>query len=251
LPAGLRFFAFILFGWHVLLVELVSVLIANVVSFLSSGQTFPALISARMVWLVHDWCGLPLAYAAVLFPLRRALKNQLDLSLPRHCALFIGAAMASASVGALVGTFHLVGSGIVQAQQWATASAAWFTGDFIGIITLAPLLLVRGWLRLVQYMEQKTLENSPNLVTIASRTHADRNTAGAVILALVLVFGVPQYLHLDVQFPLVALLLLLPLIWVALNYGLRGAVLAVILLDSGVVMSVALFHQQQLALEYQ
>jgi diguanylate cyclase (GGDEF)-like protein len=251
LPAGLRFCAFILFGWPALAIELTSVFIANALSFMSSGRAIPELISAQTGWLLYDWFALPLTYAAVLFPFRRALGNRLDLALPKNSAIFIGAAIASASAGALVGGFYLVGSGIIQQAQWAQASVSWFTGDFIGIITLAPLLLVRGWPRLVQYMQRGQRNRSPVAVTGIAGNHEDRNTVGATLLALLLVFGVPAYLELNLQFPLIALVLLLPLVWVALSYGLRSAVLAVILLDSGVVLSVALLHQQQMALEFQ
>lgn len=251
LPAGLRFCAFILIGWPALLIELATVLIANVISFVSAGRTAPALFSAQTGWLFYDWCALPVAYAAVIFPFRRTLRDRLDLTLPNHTALFIGAALACAIVGAMVGSFYLVGSGIIAQAQWAQASVSWFTGDFIGIITLAPLLLVRGWPWLVNYMQAGQGDQSLASVPSDAHPHADRNTICAALLALLLVFGVPAYLSFDLQFPLLALLLLVPLVWVALSYGLPSAVLAVILLDSGVVLSVALLHQQKMALEFQ
>ena len=43
----------------------------------------------------------------------------------------------------------------------------------------------------------------------------------------------------------------MPLAWVALNYGLRSAVLAVLLLDSGLVLLIALFDQRDHSLQYQ
>ncbi|WP_210545651.1 diguanylate cyclase domain-containing protein [Rhodoferax sp. PAMC 29310] len=251
LPAGLRFCAFILIGWPALLIELATVLIANLISFVSSGRTAPELLSAQAGWLFYDWCALPLAYAAVIFPFRRTLRNRLDLTLPKHSALFIGAALASAIVGAMVGGFYLVGSGIIPQGQWAQASVSWFTGDFIGIITLAPLLLVRGWPWLVNYMQEGQQDNSLASIPGDANPYADRNTICAAFLALLIVFGVPAYLSFDLQFPLLALLLLVPLVWVALSYGLRSAVLAVILLDSGMVLAVALLNQQQMALEFQ
>ncbi len=251
LPAGLRFCAFILFGWPALLMELATVLIANAISFMSAGRTIPQLASAQAGWLLYDWCALPLAYAAVIFPFRQSLRSRLDLSLPRHSVMFIVMALAAASVGALVGSFYLVASGLIQHPQWGKAALSWFTGDFIGIITLAPLLLVRGWPWLVNYMQGGQPARSEAPPPSASHRHADRNTVGAAILALLVVFGVPNYLNMGLQFPLLALLLLVPLFWVALSYGLRSAVLAVVLLDSGVVLSVALLDQQQLALEFQ
>ncbi len=251
LPAGLRFCAFVLFGWPALLVELATVFIANMVSFLSAGQELPVLLSTRTAWLVYDWCALPLTYAAVLFPIRRLFKGRLDLALPRHSVFFVSAALVSAGLGAVTGTVYLIGSGIVVPTRWASATVAWFTGDFIGIVTLAPLLLMRGWPSLLRYMEKDHTHPSSPSATPIGGAHADRKVLGVSSSALLLVFGLPDFFHLNIQFPLVALFLLLPLVWVALNYGLRGAVLAVVLLDSGVVVAVAHLQQQALALDYQ
>lgn len=251
LPAGLRFFAFMLFGWPALVLELVVVFIANLTQFMLSGLPVPGLLPAQMGWLVYDWCALPLAYAMVLFPVRWRMRDGLDLALTRHSALFIGVAIAAAGFGAMIGTVHLVYAGVVEANQWAVASVSWFIGDFIGIITLAPLLLVRGWPQLAQYFQQRHWRSFPNSLPVAPGDRPDLVTVLVSTLSLALVFGVPYFLGLNLHFPLIALLLLFPLAGVALRYGLRGAVLAVVLLDSGLVLCVALLQQQQLALQYQ
>ena len=70
-------------------------------------------------------------------------------------------------------------------------------------------------------------------------------------MALLLVFGIPWSLELVPHFPLIALLLLLPLAWVALNYGLRGTVLAVAFLCTLSHSEDALFDQRDQTLDYQ
>lgn len=251
LPAGLRFAAFLLFGWPALLLELVVVLIANLTQFVFSDLPVPGLLTAQMGWLVYDWCALPIAYAVVLFPVRRYMRDRLDLAITRNNALFICEALVAALVGAMVGTVHLVYAGIIEQKQWSDATVTWFIGDFIGIVTLAPLLLVRGWPRLERYLHQPQWNSSPKSLSSAAGRHADLNTMLATVLSVVLVFGMPKFLGLNVQISLFALLLLLPLTGVALRYGLSGAVLAVVVLDSGLVLSVVLLQQQHLALQYQ
>lgn len=251
LPAGLRFCSFVLFGWPALVLELAVVLISSLTQIAWAGQPWPGLLTVQMGWLVYDWMALPLAYAAVLFPLRQSLRARLDLALARHCAVFIGAAIAAAAVGAVVGTIHLVFAGFVLPGEWAHVTASWFTGDFIGILTLSPLLLVCVWPRLVWHfgLWHWTLVGDVRPLTLAFRDGL--NTAVVALLSVLLVFGVPSYLGLNVQVPIIALLLLVPLAGVALRYGLGGAVLAVVLLDSGVVWSVVLLEQQHLTLQYQ
>jgi diguanylate cyclase (GGDEF)-like protein/PAS domain S-box-containing protein len=251
LPAGLRYFTYVLFGWPALVLELAVVGIASFTQFITSEQPVPGLFSTAMGWLVLDWAGLPLAYALMLFPVRLKIRARLDFALAHHCALFIATAIATAIGGAMVGTSRLVLSGIIEPGQWSTVGASWFTGDFIGIVTLAPLLFVHAWPRLIRFCEKWRWSDSPNALPAAMGYRPGLSTAAVTMLSVVLVFGVPNYLGLTVQTPIVALLLLLPLVGVALRYGLGGAVLAVILLDSGVVLCVVLLQQQQLTLQYQ
>ena len=80
---------------------------------------------------------------------------------------------------------------------------------------------------------------------------SDLQTTVLVALTLLLVFGIPVYLDMRQQFPLVALSTLLTLAAVALRSGLRGSVLAVFLLDSGMVLIMAAFQQRDFVLQYQ
>jgi len=54
LPAGLRFCAFLLFGWPALLLELLTVFIANLSQFVASGQPAPGMLTPQAGWLVYD-----------------------------------------------------------------------------------------------------------------------------------------------------------------------------------------------------
>lgn len=179
------------------------------------------------------------------------MRGEMDLGRPAQSVLFISVAIATSMLGAVVGTFHLVYAGFIAQHEWTHAAASWFTGDFIGIITLGPLLFVRAWPRILRYLRDEHWKDPHELESAAKDRHADSHTVVATVLAPLLVFGIPRYLDLNLQFPLVALLLLLPLVAVTLRHGLRGAVLAVALLDGGLVLSIALLGQQELALQYQ
>jgi signal transduction histidine kinase/ActR/RegA family two-component response regulator len=251
LPSGLRFFSFMLLGWPAVALELTVVLVANLLQFVTSGLPVSNLLSAQMGWLVYDWCALPITYAAVLLPLRKKIGGQFDLVRPAHSLLFVSAALVASALGAIAGTLHLVFAGIIPQGEGVNALGSWLIGDFIGMLTLAPLLLVRGWPLLRHFLETgqwDTVEKS-NASPIDRRP--DLHTTLGAVLALLLVFGMPLTMQWTQQGPLVSLLLLLPLVAAALRYGLRGAVLMVLLLASGLVLSVALLQQQSLALQYQ
>jgi diguanylate cyclase (GGDEF)-like protein/PAS domain S-box-containing protein len=253
LPAGLRFCCLLLLGWPGLLLELCTNLLVSFTNFALSDQKFPDAFSAQMFWLIYAWFSSSLACAIVVMPLRQRMKDRWDLTRPNHSFLFLAAALAASALSALAGTFHLASTGIITAAQQAEVVTSWLIGDFIGIITLAPLLLVRVWPRLHLYLRQGQWTSSLNSVALAARKRrvADARIALVALVSLLLVFAIPKSLASGGNLPLFALLLLLPQIVVALRYNLRGALLAVFLLDSGLVVLVASLHQGESALQYQ
>ena len=253
LPAGLRFCCLLLLGWPGVLLELATNLLVTLLHLASSDAPLPPFGSMAMFWWFYDWYALVLAYAVVLLPLRARMRQPWDLSRPLHGLLFLAAALCVSTLAALAGSLHLRLAGAVTAAQWPQVWVSWLTGDCMGIIVLAPLLLVRVWPRLRLYLEQgRRSAAQPRLDrSRPARARADFQIAAIVLLALLLVFGLPQLLQLRQPVPLTALLLLLPLVAVALRYNLDGAVLAVVLLDSGLVLALTLSQLREQALQYQ
>ncbi len=253
LPAGLRFFCLLVLGWPGLLLELSTNSLVSALNFLLSGQRFPDVFSTQMLWLAYDWYAPSIAYALVILPLRRYVGVPWDLTRPAHSLMFLAAALAGGTLAALAGTFHLLTAGVIARTQWAEVATSWLIGDFIGVITLTPLLLVRAWPCLRLYLSQGrcTRPGTAYVLWPAAHRAADTAIALTVLVSLLLVFVAPRTFVASPHFPLLALLLLLPQIGIALRYKLRGALLAVVLLDSGLVVLVALLHQGALAMQYQ
>lgn len=253
LPAAFRFCCLLLLGWPGLLLELCTSLVVSSVHLAVSDQSLPDVFSMQMLWSTVGWYTLPLAYAMVLIPLRRFMGDRWDLSRPKHSFLLLAAALAVSTLAALVGTYIRVASGTIAPSQWGTVVSSWLMGDFVGIITLAPLLMVRVWPRLRLYLREGHWVHSENVGARVKRT--DRATDAWVTLivltALLLVVVAPHSLFASQNLPLLALALLLPQIGIALRYSLRGALLAVLLLDSGLVVLVFVLHQGELAVQYQ
>ena len=228
LPAGLRFGALLLLGWPGVLLETGTILILLLLQIATSNSPWPGLLSADMFWRLYDLFAFVLVYAVVILPLRWRLGGQLDLTRPLHSGLFLGAALAAGGLGASVGTFHLVEANIIPATQWKEVLGTWFVGDFIGIVTLAPWLLVCLWPRLhhfLQYGHWASPHPSTDAANAMNR-RSDVQTTLVAVMSLLLVFAIPLYLNANQHFPLIALLLLIPLAWIALQHKLRGAVLA-------------------------
>ena len=253
LPAGLRFSALLLLGWPGLLLEIGTILTFVLLQFGTSDTPWPGLLTKDMLWRLFDLFAFVIAYAAVVFPLRWRLGGQLDLTRPQHSGLFLGAALAASVLGAVAGTFHRIGSNIISAAPWTEVLGTWFIGDFIGIVTLAPWLLVCIWPRLNHYLRHGrwTRSHPSTAAANAMNRRSDQQTTLVSALALLPVFVIPISLQMNQHFGLIALLLLLPLAAVALRHRLRGAVLAVMLLDGGLTLIIALSNQREMAAQYQ
>ncbi len=249
LPAGLRFFCLLALGWTGALIELAAQTAAVVLHVTTRpGGEITDLWSVATLWRLFSQFGMLAAYALVALPLRRRIRDGWDFTRPAHGTLFIAAALAASMLAALGGTLSLVELGVVAPAQFPALFPAWLIGDFIAIVSLTPLLLARLWPRLEYYLRQGRWERRRK--KRAARSSADRQTLLIVVAALTL-FAVPWQLEMTLDFPLLTLLLLAPLTAVGLRCGQRGTLLAVPLLDAGLMLLVAFFDQQHQALHYQ
>lgn len=251
LPGGLRFSCLLLLGWAGLGLELATgvVLIALQAllgSWAPAGPPSPPLAS-----LLYNLLAYPCAYALVVLPLRRHFTQGLDLARTADSAVFVAAALAASALAAAAGTGGLVYWGDIAAAQGPAVFFSWLIGDLIGVLTLAPLLLV--WLgpALLRYLRQGRWGSSQGATSGIARQRVEWPVALIVLVSLLLVMGFPHLIGQADHSPLVALALLPPLAAVALRYQLRGAVLAAALLDAGLVLLVALFDHGALAAQYQ
>ena len=253
LPAGLRFFALLVLGWRGFLLETTIQMIWGVLQFAHlAGPPPPEIFSTDMLWLIYGWFAGLCINAAAVIPLRRWMGNRLDFTRPGHSVTFLVAALVACALTALAGTYRLIQLGFIPIEQSTEVFAKWMTGDFIGIITLVPLLLVRvvpGLRHYLNYGSWHAAGRPP--VARTAQASTDLRTLLIVVLALLLVFGIPWPDDINRHFPLITLLLLLPLAGVALYHGLRAAVLAIILLDGGLVLLISLFHMQENAFQFQ
>ena len=249
LPAGLRFFCLLALGWAGVLLELATQSIFTVLQITSQpGGAITEVLSTTTLWRLVYVFGMLIANALVALPLRRRMRNDWDFTRPAHCTLFIAAALAASMFAALAGTLSLTQLDVIEQAQFPAVFQYWMIGDFIGIITLTPLLLVRGWPRLEHYLQTGQWDRRQDKRTTGNAS--DRQTLLIVGAALAL-FAIPWRFQMTLNFPLIALFLLAPLAAVALRCGQRGTLLAVPLLEGGLALLITLFDQQHQALHYQ
>ena len=124
-------------------------------------------------------------------------------------ALVLAAAPTGALVSALVGVTALVMGGALVTAGWPTAAAVWWTGDVLGALVVAPLVI--AWF--TESAPTRTVRGTFEVALLCL------GTALAAELGLGHLLPVPELLrrldYLYLLFPFV--------IWAALRFGSRGA----------------------------
>ena len=170
--------------------------------------------------VANAWTGAPLGVALAIaagntlealvgaWALRRVPGFRTSLDRVRDVlALIVLAALASTAISAAFGVASLYLGGLVAGSQAGAAWRAWYVGDAIGDLVVAPLLLVGATASWVIHPRRR-LELAALVI--------------AVVATNVIVFGsssadeVARVSRAYLVFP--------PLIWAALRFGHRGAV---------------------------
>lgn len=215
-PTGIAIAALLLYGFELWPAILLGAFAVNyttgapaaVALGMSAGNALEAIIA---VWL-----------------LRRDPGFRATLEDPRSVLSLLGfAAGLSTLVSATVGTTSLLLGHVIDASDFVTTWQAWWIGDIYGAMVVAPALLV--WLG--RDARSRSSEQRPNRLEIA---------------AIVAVFTLSASLLLNLAGATLigqtaaAFILMLPLVWSSVRYGMRGATLYLIMFSAIAVVSVAL-----------
>ena len=164
---------------------------------------------------------LTAGYAAIADALRRVLRPKPDLRSLRQLTLFVAVVIPGTALVAagFVGVLYAAGS-----FEDAVAFPGWlrfWVGDAVGVLVTAPLLLVVA-----------DAEGRRSFAVLARRWETLLQMA-LLAVTLWLIFaglgGDPSH-HFYLVFP--------PLIWIAIRHGLGGAIVAVGLVQAGVVLGI-------------
>lgn len=221
-----------------------------------------SLVANGSIWPLAAW---PYYLAASILPLLGYLGAALALhsyssgygptyfkDLHRVTA-FLGVSAGAALFAVLVGTYFFRAADLLPAQAlaWEVIFSGWIA-EFIGVTTIAPLLLVYGvpW---VKRLRQNSLPRSSLWHTIAhafSAHHLLFQLALSVGMVTLLFWLPSHFLQMRPQ-PFIALLWLPILIWIVITHGVRGAVLAVLCFELAIITVLLIFNDTALIWQYQ
>ena len=195
------------------------------------GRGFiPFLLAAPLLadYLVRGWPldtrldlaasgGAAIVYAATLYWLTASwVRFDASLGSLRDIIVLIAVALSSAAVAALAFVVPLASSGTLSPVDFWPAAIRFWIGDAIGIVVFTPFLLLVATGRL------RPLLTASNAVV-----------ATLVFVAVGLIFSLPGSAHLQLFY-----LLFLPIILIALSFGLERVTLGLVLTQIALIFGV-------------
>jgi diguanylate cyclase (GGDEF)-like protein/PAS domain S-box-containing protein len=199
-------------------------------SFASFGQTIGAV-------------GFAICYSTAAYILRDPLRIDLGLRRRQDVVRYVFVTVSAAMVATVIGVSCLAADKSIAWSEFWPASWAWFAGDAIGLLGVAPFLLVHvcPWVR--KQLSPKTLAAKRASRRIPNKSFgfdlavvAEAVGQAALLVAILWVMFGPR-LGSRQQF----FLSFVPIIWIAMRQGIRRAVTGVLALNFGIVMALHIF----------
>ncbi len=251
-PAGLRFFVLLTFGWRALPLVMLAEAMLSVLLWVTAPSPFspsqsslgPRLEGALAPAVVY-------LLAALLLRAWNAGRTRSNFADPAHSGRFLGVALLGSLLAAGVGVTQMLRAGSIISGEWLETWLHWLVGDFIGVITITPLLLVHLGPRLRDWLSWGRWRQPFPQVQGGRWWRWPVYLAG-LLLALIVLFELPSWLGVGaILRPFLTLFVLLPVAWIAIAGGLPMATLAIFVLDAGLAILVGWRGDQETAIYYQ
>lgn len=187
----------------------------------------PYAVTTPGAWL--SWLIPPTGYVVGVAVLRRWLGGPLDLSRQAHIHRFIVASLATPAIVAAINVLNFCADGAIPWSEYGPLAARFFIGDALGIVTLAPtlLLLDRPWRSHFRQRDGRVL------------------FVGLLATALILYLEVAELLlgHDQGRF---SYFVMLPVAWNAVAFGVLGAALSTLLANVSITVASLLRPDQSI-----
>jgi signal transduction histidine kinase len=184
-------------------------------------------------------------YWVAAWSLRRYLDRQMPFGKIRDVIIFLAFSLSAAGFVAALGSLALVMLSDVPRSQYASAALNWWIGDSVALVCFSPFLLIHvmPWIRKFTRMEPALVShaifsadaavNSPGIWFL-------ENTAqgASIALSLFVVFRWELVANYELYY-----LFFLPIIWIAVRHGLRGASIAILLLNAGAMVNIFFYPE--------
>lgn len=183
--------------------------------------------------------GVSLCYGMAGYLLRGPLKIDLELHRRSDVVKYVFISMSAAAGATIIGTLCLVGDRSISWNEFYGSGVQWFLGDAIAVLGIAPFLLIHvfPWIRKRLSSQPVNLyaenEEPGSARTEFSQVVETLGQAASLVAVVWLMFARTPGNFFYMAF--------VPIIWIAMRQGVRGAVVGVLALNSGVVIAMRFF----------
>ena len=226
-PAGLTYALLLVFGVAFTPAVTIALFISSLFIYHMPQPIYMLILWAFVISLIY---GLGAAF------LRKRIHIDWQLRKLRDVAWFV---CTTVLVSGLLAVLSVSSSALTSAMPRSDVLRAifdWWIGETVGVLTVTPFLLIFVMPALKRFAEGQTVR-LPAPRPFPFPTLSAFGQAASIGLTLYLVFGVPVLAEFHPMF-----LISLPLIWIALQRGFKGISVALLALNSGVVLALWLFR---------
>ncbi|HUL32508.1 MAG TPA: PAS domain S-box protein [Candidatus Eisenbacteria bacterium] len=223
-PVGMMVALMIGLGWEILPA-------LTLAGYLSGYLNYHQPLTSLAFLLVNPL--IPAIYGITSLWIRRRLGPSPRLRSTGDVIFFLVVSLLESWMVAFLGAAILVWSGNIPRTDYAQAAFNWWIGDAVALFSVTPFLLefVIPWCRRILYFEDphSAADKRPPWTRQAILESAGLFASLAFIIYFVFDNSFARSAHLFY-------LLFLPLIWAALRRGLRGAIVALMLVDTSLAI---------------
>ncbi|HEY4764479.1 MAG TPA: diguanylate cyclase [Candidatus Sulfotelmatobacter sp.] len=185
--------------------------------------------------------GSALCYGAAAYVLRGPTQIDLGLRRRRDVVRYVILSAAAASGATIFGVVSLIADHSIARGEYRSSAVGWFLGDAIGLVGIAPFLLVhvfphvRSWLAPTPFLPQPARARSTVPKATFGVIAEASGQALSILIVLLIMFGFKggRYDHFYLSF--------IPIVWIAMRHGIRRVVTGLLALNFGIVVAMHLF----------
>jgi diguanylate cyclase (GGDEF)-like protein/PAS domain S-box-containing protein len=188
-----------------------------------------------------DALGIAICYGAAAYLLRGSLRIDLGLRRRRDVVRYVLVSATAAAGATIIGVACLVADHSITWGEFRSSAQGWFLGDAIGLLGIAPFLLVHVLPHVRNWLSSTPAQVKPTSVPSSGTRFnlgALAETCGqslTILTVLWVMFGSKdgRYDHFYLCF--------IPIIWIAMRQGIRRVVTGLLALNFGIVGAMHLF----------
>ena len=184
-----------------------------------------------------DALGIAFCYGAAAYVLRGPLRIDLGLRRRRDVVRYVLVSATAATGATIIGVACLIADHSISPSEYKSSAAGWFLGDVIGLVGIAPFLLVHVLPHVRQWLAPVHSQSRPSrarFTFLKFDLAAGTETVGQAVMmfaVLLVMFGSRdghyEYFYLS----------FIPITWIAMRQGIRRVVTGLLFMNFGIVIA--------------